>query len=135
MSWCLGNGEPIVYSWGKTDLKQILREAALKGIEFSPEEQQIFARWRDLQQEFDELVKSVQDTSLGHAAAMCGFAEEGKAHDAYWDAWNTARIYEATRDREAFVRSIEKVNRILNENTEPVTLGSLIDFSGIVPSA
>lgn len=135
MQWCLSFENPVVYAWSESDLTQLTREGTLKHVDVSAEEQAVLDNWHDLQKEFDELTNAVQPTSLDRAVALCGLEEVGRKHDAYWDARNTAEVFETIRDREGFLKSLDRIRQVLGYEEEPITLGSMIDFSAFSLSA
>lgn len=135
MAWCASLGSPVVYAWSESDLTQILKECGLKNVTVSEEEEVILKGWKDLQKEFDDLAGSSSPTGLEKALNLCGEEYDGRRHDARWDAKNTAKVYLATRDREAFLKSLADLRRALDRDEEPLTLGSMIDFSGFSLSA
>lgn len=135
LQWCLSFENPIVYAWSESDLTQITREGTLKHVEVSVEEKGVLDNWRDLQKEFDDLTDASQPTSLDRAVALCGLEEVGRKHDAYWDAMNTAEVFEMIKDREGFLKSLYRIKQVLGYGEEPMTLGSMIDFSAFSLSA
>ena len=104
-------------------------------MEVSVEEKGVLDNWRDLQKEFDDLTDTSQPTSLDRAVALCGLEEVGRKHDAYWDAMNTAEVFETIKDREGFLKSLDRIKQVLGYGEEPMKLGSMIDFSAFSLSA
>ena len=135
MGWCSSFEEPVVYSWSTSDLIQLNDECLLKGVAIGQTEKDIMIGWHDLQKEFNNLIHAEQPTGLERAVNLCGYESDGHKHDAYWDAWNTARIFKATRDTDSFYTTLEKMKEILSYDAQPITMGSLFDFSTLSLSA
>jgi len=135
MQWCCQFENPTVYAWGDSDLKQLRMEAALKNVSVSDEETAVFGNWHDLQAQFDELAQLRDCCGLEKAVNLCGLQMTGKKHDAYWDAMNTSRVFDVISDRDSFLEYQHMVKEVLDSEEQPVTLGSMIDFSTFSISA
>jgi len=86
-----GTGRCRVYSWSESDLYQILRECAVKNVEFPA----FMGRWLDLQRVWQRIVglPDARRLSLKNAAAFTeiGF-DDSVAHRAMYDSEVTADI-------------------------------------------
>jgi inhibitor of KinA sporulation pathway (predicted exonuclease) len=63
---------------------------------------------------------------------MAGELFDGKAHDALYDARNTASLYAKSRDKEKFLAEVKRIKEMAG-NDEPTTysIGSSVDFEAL----
>lgn len=139
IDWCESFGEEYqVMAWSDNDLTQLMKEVAAKEIPVNEHMQNMFDRWIDFQQSFGEMMHSKHAIGLSKALESIGVDFEGRAHDALWDATNTAKLYQATQTSETFAR----MKKYLDDAAKPVehltsSMGNLFDFArlGIVEAA
>ncbi len=82
----------ICVSWSDTDKYQIKKELKYKNIKIDGIET-IIQQWQDCQKMFSKKLKEKKSYSLEEALNMCDIEPEGKAHNGYYDAKNTATLY------------------------------------------
>ncbi|MDO4467869.1 MAG: 3'-5' exonuclease [Bacillota bacterium] len=120
------NDEIEVYAWSENDLCQILREAELKGYEFSNYENVILDYWYDFQEEYEEKTQKHYKCSLVEALSSHGIQLEGKLHDALYDAKNTAKLLKVVRTDN---RIVDCYKAYMNPEPAQNTLGDIFDFN------
>lgn len=129
VSWVKSINEPFeIHAWSENDLNQILDEAALKEYEFDDFENQLLDVWFDFQEEYLEKVHKYHKCSLVEAVMSYGIVFEGRAHDALYDATNTAKLLKAVRSDN---RIVECYQSYLSQESTGSTLGDLFDFSAL----
>ncbi len=107
LAWC---GEDYtVYSWSDNDLSQLQGEAVLKKVPESPALTYLFSHWQDFQREFCHLLNLNRQLALEKALDSVGITFAGQAHDALWDARNTAELYRLSRDEALFKELVATV--------------------------
>ena len=121
LRWCGEGGEEyLIYSWSDNDLQQLQKETALKRIELSPELEYMFRQWRDFQKEYCQLVQLDHQIALEKALDSVGIVFEGRVHDAWCDARNTAELYRLSRNEEELRRLLQPVEKA-GQEAEPAT--------------
>jgi inhibitor of KinA sporulation pathway (predicted exonuclease) len=75
-------------SWGDYDKKHLIKECEFKNISFP-----FSSKYINLQKEFSEYHSKSRMYSVENALKLINLEFEGKVHDAYCDAYNTAKIY------------------------------------------
>lgn len=136
VEWCESHGETYqVMAWSDNDLMQLTKEISAKEIPVDMHLQNMFDHWVDFQREFDVMMHSRRAIGLSKALESIGIDFEGRAHDALWDATNTAKLYKATQTSETFAY----MKKFLDDAAKPVehltsSMGNLFDFArlGIV---
>lgn len=132
--WCLGTGTDFaIYSWSPSDYLQIAKEMQLKNYE--PEERERIITdvpWQDFQKVFDEHLGFERQISLSTALDMAGLEFEGRAHDALYDARNTAALFSAFHDPDMFEKTLQKIKDVMMPSPLENSLGNMFDFSKIV---
>ncbi|MBR3234540.1 MAG: exonuclease domain-containing protein [Atopobiaceae bacterium] len=88
----IGPGKARMVTWSDSDLDQITRECAVKGIDIA-----LPKRWLDIQKLYPRLTGMAnrrRRIALGDAADWCGIAnEKAYAHRALYDAQMTAELF------------------------------------------
>ena len=79
-------------SWSLTDRKQIIEEAAYKGVDVSGMER-MFENWIDAQAMFSKKMDSDRAYRLDEALIASDIYQDGESHDGYDDACNTAKLF------------------------------------------
>lgn len=79
-------------SWSLTDRKQIIEEAAYKGVDVSGMER-MFENWIDAQAMFSRKMDSDRAYRLDEALIASDIYQDGESHDGYDDACNTAKLF------------------------------------------
>ena len=79
-------------SWSLTDRKQIIEEAAYKGVDVSSMER-TFENWIDAQAMFSKKMDSDRAYRLDEALIASDIYQDGESHDGYDDACNTAKLF------------------------------------------
>ena len=128
LDWCGEDYE--IYAWGDSDLRVLIGETDILP---EPDERllDIDLLWYDFQEIFMELLGLQNRISLQHAvgAAESGFA--GKAHDAMWDARNTADLFRLSQNEALFQQKMEPILSALRPAQSPkATIGD--KFSGML---
>jgi len=99
LDWC--GKDFMLYTWGPNDIKCIRDEAALKSFSDGRLEAS-YPRWQDFQEAFVNLVGLPHRISLKHAVGSAREDFTGRAHDALYDAQNTADLFRLSRDETTF---------------------------------
>ena len=127
LDWC---GEDFtLYTWGPNDIKCVRDEAALKMFSDGRLEAS-YPQWEDFQEAFVKLVGLPHRISLKQAVGSARAGFTGRAHDALWDAQNTADLFRLSKDEEAFPSLAAAILEALappsppEEITEPVSDGN-----------
>ncbi len=105
--WCGDDYQ--IFSWSDNDLSQLREEAAFKKVPESAALAYLFSHWQDFQRQFCRLLNLNRQLALEKALDSVGIAFAGQAHDALWDARNTADLYRLTRDEEQFKKLLASV--------------------------
>ncbi len=116
LDWC---GEDCrLFTWGPNDLPALRNEVALKSFD-DPRLEAFYPRWEDFQETFVRLVGLSHRVALKDAvnAAVDGFS--GRAHDALWDARNTAELFRLSRDSGAFEERAAAILEALEPPASP----------------
>ncbi len=131
VAWCSRGGEEyVVYSWSDSDLYQMEDDIDSKHIETNEAIEYMLDGWEDFQEAFGDLLGFHKRQSLKNAVEMLGIDTEGYAHDALFDAVNTAKLYQCTQDPDAEDNPLRKIQSVLKPaESSGVTLGDLFDFS------
>lgn len=91
LSAWIGAGRARMVTWSESDLAQITKECAAKGIEVA-----LPTRWLDIQRLYPRLMgmERTRKIALGEAADWCGIAnDKASAHRALYDAQMTAELF------------------------------------------
>ena len=118
MKWC-GTEELTVYAWSDSDLRQLKRELNLKEIQCK-ELNRLCDNWVDFQRMFGDMLGIEQRVSLKHAINAIQADFDGDAHDALWDARNTAKIFVLSKNEAEFQRIMGPVIEAFKP-AEPMT--------------
>ncbi|MCR5486195.1 MAG: exonuclease domain-containing protein [Lachnospiraceae bacterium] len=99
LGWLPGEGLKIV-SWSGHDEKQILSEMKKKcpGMDIG----KIDGNWLDCQKLFSEKMGKTRAYQLQEALIAADIDTEGRAHDGYYDAYNTALLFAKIRNDAEF---------------------------------
>ena len=121
-----------IYAWSNNDKVQLIKEMELKHIPQGEDEKYLISHWVDFQKEYGNLVHVAHSLSLEKALYIAGELFDGQAHDALYDARNTAFLFAKSRDKEAFLKEVKRIKEMAG-NDEPTTysLGSSIDFDSL----
>lgn len=130
ISWCYNINDNIqIYQWSESDLNQIIREIALKGIQLKPKEMKLFTDWEDFQKEYGSKLQLSNAVSLKNAVMYAGVDFEGTEHDALFDARNTATLLKIVRTPVLCKKALDHVIEAMTPTTFGTTLGDLFDFT------
>lgn len=130
--WCNSfEGECQIQSWSTNDYYQIMREVKLKEYQLSDREEALLADWKDFQKEYMEKVGLSRCVSLGQALDYAGEIFQGRQHDAFDDAKNTAELFIIIRNDELFENRMHAVTEALRPTQFKSTLKDMFDFSAI----
>ena len=116
--WC-GDEELTIYAWSDADLRQLKRELSLKELECK-ELHRLCDNWVDFQRMFGDMLGISQRVSLKHAIHAIHADFDGDAHDALWDARNTAKIFTLSKNETEFQRIMGPVIEAFKP-AEPMT--------------
>lgn len=135
-SWCRSLDEQVhIYQWSESDLEQIVKEIALKGIVLDEDNQKMLSDWEDFQKEYGETLHLENAVSLKNAAMYAGVDFVGREHDALDDARNTATLLKIVRTPELCKQALEHVIDALTPSESGSTLGSMFNFAELGFSA
>lgn len=130
ISWCYSINDNIqIYQWSESDLDQIIREIALKGIQLKPKEMKLFTDWEDFQKEYGSKLQLSNAVSLKNAVMYAGVDFEGTEHDALFDARNTATLLKIVRTPVLCKKALDHVIEAMTPTTFGTTLGDLFNFT------
>lgn len=121
-----------IYSWSESDIKQLAKEIALKGITETPSISRMMDNWLDLQYMFDTDLGFLRQQSLERALEMAGMTFVGDAHHALDDARNTARLHAFLNDPEEKVTTIRCIQDALKPKASVTSLGDIADWDSIL---
>lgn len=125
--WCNGDWEDdyIIYAWSDSDYIQLKKELNLKDITCG-EIHRVCHNWVDFQRQFGDILGLEKRISLQHAVGAMQEDFDGDAHDALWDARNTAKIFAISKNAADFKRIFEPLIELF-QPAEPLTssLGDL----------
>ena len=107
----IGASETKIYSWSRSDIKQLRKECRLKVPDFDVN--WLDMRWVDLQQAFDDRLGLHNSLALKHALGAMGRRFEGTQHSALADAINTSAVLTLMQDDEKFRETMRPVLEIL----------------------
>lgn len=128
--WCLSIDDEVeIYQWSNSDYEQFMREVLLKGYEPTEEQKELLGKWRDFQKEYGEKLGFDYQLSLTNALMYAGMDFDGKAHDALYDARNTANLLMTVRTPELCRKALDIVIEALSPKPIGSSLGDLFDFS------
>lgn len=129
--WCLNiKDDVMIYAWSNTDHSQVMKEIQLKQYKLSEEEHKLMEHgWTDFQNEFDIHLGFERQISLKLALDMAGIDFNGRQHDAFDDARNTAKLLRVFKDEELFDQTLRKIEEVMKPSSLENTLGNLIDLS------
>ena len=135
VAWCMSfQDELSLYAWSGSDLDQVTREIAAKQLLITEDMQYLFCYWFDFQMRFERMLGLKQSLALHKALDYSGIGFEGRMHDALYDARNTAELYKASIDEEAFLPMSQRIRTAVTSEKETLTasLGNLFDFGSIM---
>ncbi len=121
LDWC--GEEYEIYAWGESDLRTLMGQTA---VQEQPDERllDIDLWWYDFQRIFMELLGLSNRISLSHAVGATESSFDGKAHDAMWDARNTAYLFRLSQDEAAFEAQMQPILAALRPQEAPkATIG------------
>lgn len=130
--WCLkmAGDEPFeIYAWSNSDLIQLQQEMLIKDLTYFFD--RVFMNvWVDFQYEFSELVGIDAAMSLDKAVNALDIRFVGNEHNALSDAFNTAKLYQMTRDKENFEKLMKPVKEMMQPSKQLSTsMGSVFNMS------
>lgn len=102
-------GDVEMVSWSDTDQKQLMHEIIGKNID-NARMDELILNWKDCQITFSEKMDSDRRYSLEEALIAADIEQEGRAHNGYCDAYNTALLFAKMETEEEF-----KLNRLYEE--------------------
>ncbi len=119
-----------VYAWSQTDLEQLEKECKLKNFEQDENYNYLKENWIDFQKEYSKILNITSVMSLEKAISSIETEFDGKAHDAMWDAKNTAKLFVLSQDEEKFKEIMKPILDNFKQEKEPVAscLGELFNF-------
>ena len=118
-----------VNSWSDSDYKQVAREMKLKSYATNKNENIMLKNWCNFQKSYTQKLGVDHALSLKKALTYAGLDFEGRAHDALFDARNTAELVAILNDDERFEQMLGSVAEALHDTEISSTLGDLFDFS------
>lgn len=126
--WCCMEDEFTVYSWSGSDLRQIKREIAGKEIKISLKGEKVLSNWKDFQKMYCELAEYTYPISLEDAMCDVGYKFEGKMHDAFYDAINTAELFQLAQNPDNLFDILDCMDDFIYASGENsgFSIGSLI---------
>lgn len=128
--WCKASGHDVkIHAWSPSDYLQVVGEMKLKGYEMNEYETRMMEPWSDFQQVYMKKLGLERAISLKNALMYAGLDFEGRAHDALFDAKNTAELYALVHDEKKFKVYLKTVLEALSHKPETNTLGELFDFT------
>lgn len=122
-------GEYEICEWSDSDRVQFEKEIELKDYVLDSFEEELMGRFVDFQKEFGDELGLERQVSLKNALYYIGIDFKGRAHDALFDARNTAELLTVTRVEERRKVVMDKIVEILHPTELTSSLGDLIDFS------
>ncbi|MCR4674190.1 MAG: exonuclease domain-containing protein [Lachnospiraceae bacterium] len=129
LRWCNHYRDYTIYAWSNNDKAQLVREMELKKTKQNEAVEYMVSNWVDFQKDYGTLVGAPYSLSLEKALYMAGEIFDGKAHDALFDARNTANLFAKSRDKKKFLEEVKRIKEMAG-NDEPTTysIGSSINF-------
>ncbi|MCD7882241.1 MAG: exonuclease domain-containing protein [Lachnospiraceae bacterium] len=128
LSWCQSvNDEITVYQWSESDCLQLMRELELKHIRPDLAKGLTSLVFQDLQKEFGDTLGVSRALSLKDAVMYAGEDFSGIAHNALYDARNTAALLRITRVP-ALRKKLSAVIRAFDHKPMGTAMGDLFDF-------
>lgn len=79
-------------AWSESDDAQIRHEMEAKGL-VNPRMDELLMSWIDCQKTFDDRMETDRAFSLEEALIAADIPSEGRAHDGFFDAYNTALLF------------------------------------------
>ena len=116
LNWCIdntGKNSYEVYAWSENDLEQIKNEIKAKNIAINTDIKWMLNNWRDYQRNFCDLIGLKNPISLAKAIEAVNIDFKGQAHDALYDAINTAELFRAVHDKKKYDSTIKKIIDVL----------------------
>lgn len=132
IDWCNQYDDYEIIAWSDNDERQIRKEAKLKKYTFEGTKERLFEKWRDYQAEFRSFLALENNMSLQCALEYAGATFDGHAHDAVWDARNTARLFAICQDEKSLPETLQKIRELLTPHRIVCTMGELIDFDALM---
>ncbi|MCR5607362.1 MAG: exonuclease domain-containing protein [Treponema sp.] len=111
----LEDNEIITFCWSAADYKQLWNEITVK----AKHRKDLFENLKtfiDLQRAFGNLIGTKISISLESALIFLCDEFKGKAHDAYWDAYNTARILHKIKCTDSININMDYIYKLSNDN-------------------
>lgn len=131
--WCEGLQDEIeIITWSNNDEMQIRKEMKQKHYEISDSEEKLLSVFRDFQRDFCNLLGLNRVIALEKAIDLMGLDFQGKQHDAFHDARNTAEIFAICFDEKRDKSVLNRVKEALHPKKVGVSLGDMIDFSQFI---
>lgn len=134
VAW-IPEGDVKMVSWSKSDQKQFKRELRYKGIQ-NDRMKVLLRHWLDSQKLFADKAPYTKTWSLSNALQMCGITFEGREHNGYDDAYNTAILFTKLMQENTLQMDEDSVESITHISRKPLSnsLGDILaglDLSGI----
>lgn len=117
--------DAVMVSWSTSDLHQLRREIAEKGIEAAWLEPK-YDTWIDCQKIFSQKIEADKQYSLEEALNMSDVYAEGDYHDGLSDAVNTAKLFRKIRTEKEFKTSEKYLKAKEPQGEVTFSLGDLI---------
>lgn len=117
--------DTVIYSWSSSDFYQMKNECMEKGIK-EKRLNVLFANWVDFQKDFGNLLGLTWQVSLKNAMQSMDMTFVGNAHDALYDAMNTASLIQLTHDKAVFDKKADAIRSLFMPKEESMqTLGDV----------
>lgn len=128
-SWCNSqNDDILIYQWSESDCIQITKELQLKKIQLNEKNQELLQKFQDFQKEYRDTLGVPRALSLKDAVMYAGVDFQGRAHNALYDAENTAVLLRIIRDPNLCKNALEHVIEAFAPKPFGTSLGDLIHF-------
>ncbi len=132
LMWIPENEEVRCVSWSDSDMIQIRKEMALKNY-YSQRMKELFNTWIDCQILFGEKLEMKNRTKLEDALMIFDISPEGRLHDGFYDAYNTALLYAKLQTEKEFkMNEIYKSARFEEKTPMVFCIGDLLSKCEVV---
>lgn len=132
VSW-IPEGDVEMVSWSLTDKSQLVSEMHGKRI-VNARLKELFEHWTDSQELFAQRIGEKRSRSLEEALNLCDVQVNGRAHDGYFDAYNTALLFKKLMTEKELKLNQYYIESKKEETTHlSCTLGDMLkgfDFEG-----
>ena len=136
LAWCHSIKDDIqIYQWSECDQEQIIRELELKDIQLEQDDQILLHSFLDFQKEYGDTLGVSRALSLKEAVMYAGVDFFGRAHDALYDAKNTAALLRIIRTPQMCKAALEYVIEAFAPKPMGISLGDMIHFEELDISA